>query len=95
MDDIEREQIEWERGGGNGDRADCGVEPDSEVRSARSAKRLGGAAEGCVDGGIGCDADRKEEKAAMESQTSVSASASQTRTIVRQSGIPVAVVVVV
>lgn len=65
------------------------------MRSARSAKRLGGAAEGCVDGGMGCEAERKEEKAAMESQTSVSASASHTRTIVRHSGMPVEVAFVV
>lgn len=65
------------------------------MRSARSAKTLGGAAEGCVDGGMGWEAERKEEKAAMESQTSVSASASQTRTIVRHSGMPVVVAFVV
>lgn len=34
---------------------------------------------------MGCEAERKEEKVAMESQTRVSAGASQTRTIVRHS----------
>lgn len=60
----------------------------------RSAKRLGGAAEGRVNGGMGCEAERKE-KATMESQSRVSASASQTKTIMRQSGIPVFVASVV